>query len=123
MTVEKKQIEMVDEFYEGLVPPPEDGLIRMEYYGDGIIPLLVDVEYQKSESSTDVDPGVDESATVQAIWHKGADISAIVADEIKEEIQINFLESGYGGEADEGDDDGQSALDRRIEEEFEARLP
>lgn len=122
MTVEKKQLEM-DEFCAGLTPPVEKGLTRMEYHGDGIIPLLVDVEYVEGESPTDVSPGCEESANIVAVWHAGTDIVTILSEGLIEEMEINFLESDYGGDADEGEDDGQSRLDRLLEEEFERNAP
>lgn len=112
-----------DEFGTEVTPAVESGLVRMEYYGDGIIPLLVDLEYTAAESATDVSPPTPESAEVVTVWLKGMDITAIVSEDEKDAMEINFIESGMGGDADDGDDDGQSVLDRRIEEELEAQRP
>jgi len=105
-----------DEFGLKLLDQVEAGLIRMEYYGDGIIPLIVDLDFTKEQKETDVDPGYPESATVVSVWHKGVDIYALVAPGIIEEMEIQCVESGYGGDADEGDDWGDRERDRQLEE-------
>lgn len=105
-----------DEFDGKITPAVESGLIRMEYYGDGIVPLLADLEYTKEQKETRTDPGYPAQVSVVALWHRGTDILTIVDPDMIEEIEIQALESGYGGDADEGDDWGDRERDRRAEE-------
>lgn len=83
----------LDEFSAKITPPVESGLTRWEYYGDGVIPLLVDLELEQGEEETEVSPGCVDNATVVTVWHKGADITEIVDPEIRELIGAEFLEA------------------------------
>lgn len=93
----------LDEFSAKITPPVESGLVRWEYYGDGVIPLLVDLELEKGEDATDVSPGCEDNATVVTVWHKGVDITGIVDSELRELMGVEFLEAW---EEEEDDYDG-----------------
>jgi hypothetical protein len=112
----------MDEFCAGITPKVERGLIRITFYADGIIPLLVDLEYVKSEDATDVCPGSDESAEVCNVWHKGEDIYALCDQAQLDEMVVQLLESGLAGEADEGEDD-QDLLAREWDELYGSDAP